>query len=122
MQVDRRARIDLDRARRARALAEDNVIAEVRDSLRNLRSAENSLAIQERIVASEEKNAKVARMRFEQGEIGNRDLTDALINLADAQDRLVREKANVATARLELLRDVGVLFIEEDGTWQDLAR
>ncbi len=115
----RRARIDLDRARRSLALDEDNVILQVRQSVRNLKSARNSLAIQEQIVASEEKNAKVTRLRFEQGEIGNRDLTDALNRLADARDRLVREKVNVETTRLQLLRDAGVLVIEEDGTWRE---
>ncbi len=118
----RRAQIELDRARRGLALAEEQVISDVRDSLRSLRSAENSYSIQERIVASEEKNAKVARLRFEQGEIGNRDLTDALIARADAQDRLVRERANVATARQQLLRDAGLMLMEEDGTWQDFVQ
>ena len=114
----RAARIGLTRARRALTALEDNVVLQVRTALRDVRSARNSLAIQERIVASEEKNAKVARLRFEQGEIGNRDLTDALIGLADARDRLVREQVNVETARLQLLRELGVLVIREDGTWR----
>lgn len=115
----RAARIEVSRARRDLGLAEDRVISEVRDDLRSLRSAESSLKIQEQITASEEKNVKIARLRFEEGTIGNRDLTDALANLADARDRLVREKSNVETARLRLLRSVGTLTIEEDGTWRD---
>ena len=115
----RSARIDVSRARRELTLAEDRVILEVRDALRSLRSAESSLLIQEQITASEEKNVKIARLRFEEGTIGNRDLTDALSNLADAQDRLVREKTNVETARLRLLRAIGTLTINEDGTWRE---
>ncbi len=115
----RSAKISVSRARRSLALLEDNVILEVRESLRDLRSATNSLAIQEQIVASEEKNAKVARLRFEQGEIGINDLTDALTGLTDASDRHVREQTNVETARLQLVRDLGVLVIEEDGTWNE---
>ena len=74
------------------SLTEDRVILEVREALRSLRSSESSLKIQEQIVASEEKNVKIARLRFERGEIGNRDLTDALTNLVDAKDRYVRDQ------------------------------
>jgi outer membrane protein TolC len=115
----RAARIALDRARRDLSLSEDSVILDVRDALRNLRSAESSLKIQEQIAASEEKNAKIANIRFQNGEIGNRDLTDALTNLADARDRLVREKANVETARTQFLRNVGVLYLDEEGIWRE---
>jgi outer membrane protein TolC len=115
----RAARIELDRARRSLSLQEDTVILQVRDSLRSLTSAESSLGIQKQIVASEEKNAKIANIRFQNGEIANRDLTDALENLADARDRLVQEKTNVETARLQLLRNLGVLTLDEDGTWRE---
>src|SRR5262249_22282200 len=83
----RGAKMALDGARRELSLAEDSAILSVREALRNLRSAEASLSIQEQIVASEEKNAKIAKMRFDNGEISNRDLTDAYSNLADAQNR-----------------------------------
>ena len=113
----RAARVELSRSRRALSELEDDVILTVRQSLRDYRSSANSLVIQRQIVASEEKNTKVARMRFENGEIGNRDLTDAQNSLVDAQDRLVREQVNVELARVQLLRDLGVLVLEEDGTW-----
>jgi len=118
----RRARIELDRARRDLALNEDNVLAEARDSLRSLRSAEYSFDIQQQVAASEEKNVRIAQLRFEQGKITNRDVTDALTNRTDAQIRVVRERVRVATARLQLLRDAGVMFMKEDGSWVDLAQ
>lgn len=113
----RRARIELSRSRRALSLTEDQVLLDVRDALRDLRSADSSLRIQREIVVSEERNVKIARLRFSNGEIGNRDLTDALTNLADAQDRLVREQVNVETARFQLLSALGLLVVGEDGTW-----
>ena len=67
------------------------------------------------------KNSRIAKLRFEQGDITNRDYTDAVNNLADAEIRVVREKARVASARLQLLRDAGVMFMKEDGSWVDLA-
>ena len=115
----RAGRIELDRARRDLSLTEDSVILDVRDALRNLRSSEASLRIQVQIAASEEKNAKIANIRFQNGEIGNRDLTDALTNLADARDRLIREQANVETARTQLLRNLGVLYLDEEGIWRE---
>ena len=63
--------------------------------MRDFRSAANSVAIQRQIVTTEEKNAKVAFLRFQNGEISNRDLTDAENNLVDARNRLVREKVNL---------------------------
>lgn len=114
----RSARVALDRARRDATLREDTVILEVRNALRELRSAESSLGIQEQIVRSEEKNVKIARLRFEEGAISNRDLTDALTSLADAQDRFVRERANVEVARVAMWRAVGLLVMNEDGTWR----
>ena len=118
----RRARITLDRSRRDLALEEDSVIAEVRDSLRSLRSAEYSLDIQQQIAISEAKNARISEIRFEQGEITNRDRSDALNDLADAEVRVLREQVRVANARLQLLRDAGVMFMKEDGSWVDLAQ
>ena len=115
----RATRIELTRARRNLSKVEDDVILGVRQALRSLRSAEASLKIQIAIAASEEKNVKVARMRFEQGEISNRDLTDAMTNLVDARDRLVREQAIVETARTQLLRDLGVLYLDAEGTWRE---
>jgi outer membrane protein TolC len=117
--VLRAARIELDRSRRNLSTVEDNIILGVRQSLRRLRSSVASLKIQIEIAASEEKNVKVARMRFENGEISNRDLTDALTNLVDARDRLVREQAQVETARTQLLRDLGVLSLDEEGIWRE---
>lgn len=115
----RSAKIDVSRARRELTLTEDRVLLDVREAMRSLRSSESSLVIQEQIVASEEKNVKIAQLRFERGEIGNRDLTDALTNLADAKDRYIREKANAETARLRLLRSLGLLRMNADGTWQE---
>ncbi len=115
----RATHIELNRARRNLATTEDNVILDVRQALRSLRSAEASLEIQVQIAASEEKNVKVARMRFERGEISNRDLTDAMTNLVDARDRLVREQATAETARIQLLRNLGVLYLDAEGIWHE---
>jgi outer membrane protein TolC len=115
----RTARIELRRRRRALALLEDQVMLEVRDSLRGLRSADNSHRIQKEIVKSERKNARIAQMRFENGEIGIQDLTDALSSLADAEDRSVREQVNVETARTQLQRDLGLMRVAEDGKWEE---
>lgn len=115
----RSAMLDLQQSRRDLAATEDRVMLDVRDSVRNYRSAVSSLAIQEQIVVSEEKNTRVAYMRFENGEISNRDVTDAQNSLTDAQDRLVNEKVNVETARVQLLRNLGVLVIDENGRWKE---
>jgi outer membrane protein TolC len=115
----RAARIEVDRSRRDLTLLEDSVILDVRSAIRSFRAAESSLKIQEQITASEEKNARIAKLRFEEGTIGNRDLTDAYSNLADAQDRLVREQSNLEIARVRFHRAIGTLTMNEDGTWRE---
>ena len=55
--------------------------------------------------------------RIENGEISNRNLTDAKNSLVDARDRLIRERVDLEVQKAEFLRAVGLLWIEEDGTW-----
>jgi hypothetical protein len=45
-----------------------------------------------------------------------------MTNFVDAQDRVVREKARVVTARLQLLRDAGLMFMKENGSWEDIGQ
>jgi outer membrane protein TolC len=113
----RRAMIDLDRARRDLSLQEDDVLLEVRDSLRSLRRAEASVKIRRREIEVAQKEAEAARLRFEAGEMDNRNWTDAQNAVLRSQNRLILDLVSYETARIQLLRDVGILFIDEEGMW-----
>lgn len=111
----RAALIDRDRQRRAHQLEKDNVVEEVRSTLRRLRRAENAIDIQKMIIDSEQKRLKIAQIRFRNGEIGNRDVVEAQQGLLSAQNAYIEDLVNYAIARIQLRRDLGTLFLGADG-------
>ena len=62
---------------------------------------------------------KIAQLRFEQGNFSNRDVVEAQQSLLDAKNALIEEKVAYEIARLGLLKDLGVLFIDEKGMWTE---
>jgi hypothetical protein len=39
-------------------------------------------------------------------------------SLLDAQNNLIDEQVSYEIARLQLLRDLGILFVDDDGMWK----
>ena len=113
----RSAEILLIQARRALEQFRDNLIVGIERAFRELRRREQSLAIQRQLIEDQEKNAKIAALRFEQGDFSNRDLVEAETALLDARNTLIREQVAYEIARLSLLRDLGILFIDDKGMW-----
>lgn len=113
----RAAMIDLDRTKRSLTLSEDNVILEVRNSLRRLRRAETTLEIREREIEAARKEAEAAQIRFEAGEMDNRNVTDAQNAVLRAENAYIGDLVEYEVARIQLMRDVGILFIDENGKW-----
>lgn len=95
----------------------ENLVLEIRSAFRELKRRESSLDIQRELIFDQEKNLKIARIRFEQGTIGNRDVVEAQESLTDARNSLIQEQVNYEIARLQLLRDLGILFIDDKGMW-----
>ncbi len=95
----------------------DNLKVEIASAFRELERRRQSLDIQRELITGQEKNVKIARIRFEQGEISNRDVVEAEEALLDARNSLINEQVNHEIARLQLLRDMGILFIDEKGMW-----
>jgi outer membrane protein TolC len=114
----RAAEIALDRERRSYEGFRDEVVVEVRETLRRLRQAADSLAIQERIIGVEEMRAEKAALDFDAGRIGNRDLLEARRSLLDAKNERVRRTVQYELARINLERAMGTLEVESDGTWR----
>ena len=77
-----------------------------------------SLEIQRQLIGDQTKNLRIAELRFERGEIPNRDVVEANQALLDAQNALIDEQVAYEIARLQLLRDLGILFIDETGMWK----
>jgi len=109
--------IGLARARRGFDLTQDNVKLQVRETVRNLRQAEFTLAIQAQNVALSQQYREYAQIRFEKGEIANRDVVDAQTALQNAQDSYVQAQVTYFIAAIQLRRDIGTLRVDEKGNW-----
>jgi outer membrane protein TolC len=114
----RTAQLGLARARRDLEEFEDQLRVSIQGSFRELERRGQSLEIQRQIIVDQTKNLRIAELRFERGEIPNRDVVEANQALLEAQNALIDEQVAYEIARLQLLRDLGILFIDETGMWK----
>ena len=113
------ARIAYNQARRAFDQFEDEMVVAVQSTFRELERRKQSVEIQKELITDQEKNLRIAQLLFEQGDNSNRDVVDAQQSLLDARNSLIREQVGYEIARLGLLRDLGVLFIDENGVFKE---
>jgi len=114
----RAAEIGLARARRSLEEFEDSLRVTIQSSFRELARRLESLDIQSQLIQDQTKNLRIAELRFERGDLPNRDVVEARQSLLDAQNNLIDEQVNYEIARLQLLRDLGILFVDENGMWK----
>jgi outer membrane protein TolC len=115
----RSATISHRAALRSFELFEDELVVSVQSTFRELERRKQSLEIQRQLITDQEKNLRIAQIRFERGELGNRDVVEAQQSLLEAKNSLINEQVNYEIARLQLLRDLGILFIDEQGMWKE---
>jgi len=113
----RSAQFALARARRSYDEFEDQLVVEIRSAFRELERRFQSLEIQRRLIEDQQRNVEIAELRFERGELPNRDVVEARLSLLEAQNSLIDEQVSYEVARLQLLRNMGILFIDENGMW-----
>lgn len=97
----------------------DSLQVDVVAAFRALQRRFQSLEIQRELIRDQQKNLRIAQIRFEQGVVSNRDVVEAQDSLLQAQNALIREQVQYEIARLNLLRDLGILFIDEQGMWRE---
>ncbi len=117
--IYRRAQIALVQERRSLDEFEDDLVVDIESTFRELDRRQQSLEIQRQLIEDQQKNVRIAQLRFERGEIPNRDVVEAQQSLLDARNALIGEQVNYEIARLGLLRDLGILFIDERGMWTE---
>lgn len=115
----RSAQIAYARELRSFDLFEQNLKIEIRRSFRELKRRRASLDIQEELIRDQGRRLKVANLRFEAGEIGNRDVVEANQDLLEARNALIAERVSYEIARLGLLRQLGILFVDDKGMVQE---
>ncbi len=115
----RQAMLGLDQARRSLQEFKDSLVVELRGAFRELERRKLSLEIQRQLIVDQEKNAKIAQLQFERGDLSNRDVVEAQQALLDARNSLINERVNYEIARLQLMQNLGILFIDDRGMWQE---
>jgi outer membrane protein TolC len=113
----RRSLINLERSRRDLSLQEDNIVLEVRESIRRVKRVQATLDIRKREIAAAEKEERVATYRFDEGEADNQDVSVAQAAVRRARNSYIADLVEFETSRVQLLRDIGILFIDEQGMW-----
>ncbi|HEX5053127.1 MAG TPA: TolC family protein [Planctomycetota bacterium] len=114
----RSALISLEQARRDLKLREEQLELDIRDAVRNLRSLEERIVLQEGQIKQEKRAVTVTEIRYESGTVENRDLLEAKQAYTDAQNALIQLKVEHFVARLNLLKDMGVFFVDDKGMWR----
>lgn len=114
----RLTQIRLEQSKRALSLRYDQLALDIRDALRQLRTIEERIVLQEGQIEQERAAVTVTEIRYESGSLDNRDLLEARQALVNNKNALIRLKVDHFIARLSLLRDMGLFFIDDQGMWQ----
>lgn len=117
----RAALIAQERAARSLTLAEDTVKLEVRDAWRRLDQAKRNFEISMQSVELNQRLVEEQSLRMELGRATAIDQVDAQNALIQAQNARTAALVDHTVARLQFWRDMGILFIKEDGQWEEVT-
>ena len=113
--------ISLERAVRDVQELEDGIKLAIRDRLREMVEARESLKIQGRAVNVAEKRVKSTSLFYEAGRAQVRDVLEAQEALINARNALTSAVVAYRVAELAFQRDTGLLQIDEEGLWKEYA-
>ncbi len=111
--------ISLERSVRALQNLEDDIKLSIRNKLRDMSKARETLIIQTSAVSLAEKRVKSVAMFLEAGRAQLRDLLEAQEALLNARNSLTAAKVDYRVAELEFQRDTGLLKIDKDGLLEE---
>lgn len=107
--------ISYERSKRSYEAFEDNVKLQIRSDLRQLKRALQDFRIQLRAREVASTNVEAARLLKDAGEGTTNDLIDAQNDLITAQNAVIDALTDYEIARLQLLRDMGILVVGPEG-------
>jgi outer membrane protein TolC len=115
--------IALERSVRAVQQLEDDIKLSLRNDLRTLLQARESLGTQSLAVAVAQRRVQSTQMSLELGRVGilMQDVLSAQADLVNAEDRLTSALVNYRLAELQLQRDLGLLQCNNEGLWQEYS-
>ena len=113
----RNALIGYEQTIRSLQEAEDNVKFDVRNVLRSLLEARETIQIQAEAVRVAQRRVDSTDLFLQAGRAEIRDLLEAQNALNSAQDSLTNAVVNYRIGELRLQRDLGVLEVDNTGLW-----
>ena len=111
--------IELEKNVRSAQRLEDDIKFDVRDGLRVLLEARETVGIQARAVEVARRRVRGTELFLEQGRAEIRDVLEARESLISAENALTGAIVRYRVAELEFQRDLGVLEVGSDGLWQE---
>ncbi len=111
--------ISVERAQRRVQELEDQIKGEIRQALRTLIQARESMAIQARSVELAQRRVDSTELFLQAGRAQIRDVLEAQEALVSARNALTDAVVTYRLAELELQRDMGVLTVDDEGLWQE---
>ena len=115
----RRRLIELANTIRSKQRLQDNIVLNVRDTLRRFYRAQSSYEIQQRSVKLAERRVDMNSMLLQAGRAIPRDLLEAQADLLDARNALAEALVDYRITRLELARDMDVLQVSKLGSLEE---
>ncbi len=113
--------ISYERAFRELSLAEDNVTLDVRNAWRDLDQARWDYENRKLALDLAKRRVEEQDLRSELGIAIPLDQIDAQNAYTDAQNELTDALIRHTISRLQFWRDMGILFIKENGQWEDIS-
>ncbi|MHC4907668.1 MAG: TolC family protein [Planctomycetota bacterium] len=120
--VYRRTLIAYLEAKRDYELAVDEVKLEVRNAYRSLIEAAQRYHIQKNSLALAQERVNSTTLLLQAGRVNARDLLDSQNDFFNAQDDTTTALVNYMLAKLDFYRDVGILTVKPDGSWESLEK
>lgn len=120
--IDRRnawrsAEISIAQTRRNWDLFVDDVKSSIEDQIRQLANTERQIEISEQSIVDEIRASEYLEFQVDNGDVDQRELTDSRQQLINSRNGLVDQKVQHLIQQLTLYKDLGILFIAEDGSW-----
>lgn len=109
--------IEFERQIRTLGLAIDSVRTDIRQSLRTLDQAQQTYLIQQRSVEVADRRLEAQNLLLEAGRAEMRDLLEAEAAQLQARNALTQALIDYHVARYGLLRNMGILEVDEEGIW-----
>src|SRR5436309_10126285 len=117
----RGAFIAYEAARRAFEQRADEIKLQVRDSWRALDQAKRTYEISEIGIRIAERRVEEQNLLAELGRAKAQDQVDAQNALNDSKNQRTAALVNHTVARLELWENLGILYIKDNGQWEEIA-